>query len=126
TGDAGDRGMEPAGLAVPDGDAVTGLKPIGVYYSNLFFAVITIQRQRRRSRFGLAENGPALDSAHGDEGAEMQRIVHDKFARANLDGASTQASDVIHGRLQCAIVGADDVRVAQADRNGGAFLHFRM
>ena len=56
----------------------------------------------------------------------MKRIVHDIFARANLHNASAQGRDVIHASLQRAIVGADDVRVAQTDRNDGALFHFGM
>ena len=52
--------------------------------------------------------------------------MHHKFARANFDGASAQAGDIIHSRLQCAIVGADQVRVELTDRYDGAVLHFGM
>ena len=125
-GNAGHRGVKSARVAVPDRHAVTDLEAVGMDQGNLFFAVIAIQRQQRRGRFGFAENGLAFGSLHSDEGTEMQRIVHDKFACANFDGASAQARDVIHGRLQGAIVGADYVRVAQTDRNDGALFHFGM
>ena len=56
----------------------------------------------------------------------MQRIMHEEFAFADFDDSAAQTGDVIDRALEGAIVGADDVRVAQTSRNDGAVFHFGM
>ena len=55
-------------------------------------------------------------AANGDVRAQVQRIAHQVLASADLDDAAAEAGDVIDGRLQGAVVGADDVGVALAHR----------
>lgn len=63
----------------------------------------------------LLEHGFLPRSANRHATAQMQRIAHEVFARANLHHATAQVADVVHRRLQSAIVATDDVRIAQAD-----------
>ena len=118
--------MESARLIVPDRDAVTDVESVGIDQRDLFLAVIAIQSQRRRCRVGFAKDRPALASAHRDEGTEVQRIVHEKFAFTDFNNAPAQTRDVIHSRLQRAIVRADDVRIAKPDGDAWAHDHFGM
>ena len=113
-------------MTVPDSDALTNVESVRIDQRDLFLAVIAIQRQRRRGRVGFAKDRPALASAHRDEGTEMQRIMHEKFAFPDFDNAPAQTRDVVHSRLQRAIVRADDVRGPMSDGDARAHRHFGM
>jgi hypothetical protein len=58
--------------------------------------------------------------------AQVQRIVHRVLTGTDLNQPASEARDVIDCRLQRAVVGPNDIRIAQADSHSRAFLHLRM
>src|SRR4051812_22691255 len=94
-GDQGDGGMEAPGVVVPDRDAGADGEARGVRDRDLRLAEVAVEGQGGTGRVGLAQDRLALAAADGDVRAQVQRVVHQVLALADLDGAATQARDVV-------------------------------
>ena len=84
------------------------------------------RREGGRGPFGLSQDGFVLDTPDGHAGAQVQRVVHCKLARADLHDAAAEVRDVVHRRLQDSIRVAGHVGVGPAHRDARQFRHFRV
>ena len=125
-GDPCHGGMEAAGLVVPDGDAGTHREARRRLDRDLLLAEVAVQGQARNGGVGLAQDRLPLAAADRDVRAQVQRIVHQVLALADLDDSAAQARDVIDGRLKRPVVGPDQVGAGPAHRDRGTLAHLRM
>lgn len=63
---------------------------------------------------------------HRHPAAKVERVAHPVVAGPHFDHAAPEMAHVVHGRLQGAVIGADDVGVvaADGDADGGAGMEF--
>src|SRR5262249_58776435 len=54
------------------------------------------------------------------------RIAHQVLARADLDGPPAQRRDIIDGRLECPVVGPDQIGPGLAHGDPGTLAHLRV
>jgi hypothetical protein len=115
--------VKTTGLAIPNGDPVPHLKSLWFGQGNLLLAEIPIHGQGRRHAFGLAQDRLALGPTDGHERMQVKRVVHDKFARPNLNHASSQPSNVINRRLQSTVVTSDNITLFKPNVDQRPLLH---
>jgi len=111
---AADAVEVPLGLR-RDVDAAADREACRVPHADRRLAEVAVGRQRGAVLAGLLEHGLRARPADGHAAAEMQGVVHQVFARSDVDLAAPQAADVIDRGLQRAVVAADDGGVAKAD-----------
>ena len=124
--DPGHGGMEAPGVVVPDRDAAAHGEARGVLDRDLLLAEVAVEGQRRDGRVGLAQDRLALPAADRDVRAQVERVAHQVLALADLDDPAAQARDVIDGRLECPVVGPDQVGPGPAHRDRGPLAHLRV
>ena len=86
---------------------------------DLFLAKIAVDGQRRFGGVRLAQDGFPRSATNDDLRAQVERIAHEVFARANLHDAAAEPRDIIHRRLERAIIRAQEIRVGLAHRDAG-------
>ena len=125
-GDPRDGGVEVVFLRTPDCHATADIESLRVFDGNLLLAEVAIDGQRRDDTVGLAKDCFVGRAADSDEGPQVKGIAHEVVARADLDGTAAKPGDIVHGRLQGAVVAAEDVGLGLADFDQREILHGRV
>lgn len=113
--DARHRHVKAARAVVAHGDAAAGDKPGGIGHRHLLLAIVAVEHQGRGDAVIRPQDDIGAGALHVDAAAQVQRIAHGVEARADLDDALSEPADIVHRRLQRAVVGAHDIRSSLSD-----------
>jgi len=124
--DAGNGRMESSRAAVPDRDAVAHGEAVRVGHRDLLLAEVAVQSQERYGTVGLSQDRFAFAAPDSNIRSQVQRIIHQVFARPDRNGSASESGDIIDRRLQRPVVTTYQLGILSANRYERQFLHRRV